>query len=387
MTFDTVRGFKDYTGEEALKREYVRRKVEDILKLYGFEPAETPVIEQEEFVKGENEFDEAVSDIFKLKDKGERNLALRYEFTFQLKRIAQNKKLPYKRYQIGYVFRDEPISANRFRQFTQCDADVVGSTIKDEAEVLATITAICKELNIEAEIQINSRKLMNSICKSLGIENVEYVLRELDKIDKQGEDLVKSEMTKFLDKATILKLFKALRQPLSTFKNYEGYKQLVELIDFCKAYNIKPAFKPTLARGLSYYNENIFEVKTKEIKETICGGGAFLSNNIQCFGYGAGLERLTQLAKINIKKKSALIVSINQDKKSIELAESLRKSNIQVSIMDKPGKAMDFADSQSIAYVIFLGSEEIKKKKFKLRDMKSGKEEMLGIKALIEKLK
>src|SRR3989344_7658209 len=134
MNNDLVKGFNDYAGEEALKRAEIKKILVDTFEKYGFEPAETPLVEYEDFVKGENKQDEAVSDIFKLKDKGERNLALRYEFTFQLKRLMQNKKLPYRRYQIGEVFRDEPVSSSRFRQFTQCDIDIIGSTVKDEAE-------------------------------------------------------------------------------------------------------------------------------------------------------------------------------------------------------------------------------------------------------------
>jgi len=117
---------------------YISNKIESkesTFEKYCFEQVETPIIEYEEFVKGENSDDEVISDIFRLNDKGKRKLALRYEFTFQLKRIANNKKLPYKRFQIGPVFRDEPIQGNRLRQFTQCDVDVVGSSIKDEAEV------------------------------------------------------------------------------------------------------------------------------------------------------------------------------------------------------------------------------------------------------------
>ena len=137
MKTDLVKGFKDYEGDAAEDREFLRALIAGTFEKYGFTPAETPVIEYEEFVKGENEKDEAVSDIFRLKDRGNRDLALRYEFTFQLKRLMQNKKLPYKRYQIGPVFRDEPVSANRVRQFIQCDIDTIGSTVKDEAEILA----------------------------------------------------------------------------------------------------------------------------------------------------------------------------------------------------------------------------------------------------------
>ena len=103
MKTDTVKGFSDSTGKEAKKREQIRGIITKNFQLFGFEPAETPLIEYEEFVKGENTQDDVISDIFKLQDKGKRKLALRYEFTFQLKRIAKNKKLPYKRYQIGPV--------------------------------------------------------------------------------------------------------------------------------------------------------------------------------------------------------------------------------------------------------------------------------------------
>ena len=386
MEIETVKGFQDYIGEEALKREKAKEIIIRNFKLYGFEPAEAPIIEQEEFVKGENEFDEAVSDIFKLKDKGERKLALRYEFTFQLKRLAKNKKLPYKRYQVGEVFRDEPVSGTRFRQFTQCDADIIGSSIKEEAEILALSAKICKELGIKAEIQVNNRKLLNSIIKSLGIDNVEFVLREIDKIDKQGEDAVKQNLNKFLDKETIIKLFKLLNKKLTDYKKFSGYKEIKELIDLCKIYNVKVNFKPMLARGLAYYNGNVWEIKTEEMKETIAAGGSYLVNGIQSTGISFGLDRISQLAKIKLDEKKVLIINIAQDKKAIYLAENLRKKGISCTTLDKITKGLEYANSYKIPFVIFLGKEEVKKKKLKLRDMKTGKEEMLSEKEIIEKL-
>jgi len=386
-TTETVRGFQDFTGEEAVKREKIREILVKNFELYGFEPAETPIIEQEEFVKGDNEYDEAVSDIFKLKDKGQRNLALRYELTFQLKRIAQNKKLPYKRYQIGYVFRDEPISANRFRQFTQCDIDTICSSAREEAEILALTSRVLSDLGIKSEIQINSRKLMNSAIKSLGIENAEFVLRELDKVEKQGVDKVKSEMANFIEKDKIVNLFRLLENKISFFKKFEGYKELKEVMDLCNVYKINLTFTPTLARGLSYYNGTVFEVKTKEMKENICGGGAYLINNTPSVGISFGLERLSQLSKIKTENNKVLIININEDEKSISLAEKLRDSGSEVIIYDKISKGLEFANSKQIPNVIFIGSDEVKKKKFKLRDMKTGKEEMLNEKELIKKIK
>ncbi len=382
---ETVRGFRDYTGEEAEKREAVRRKIEEIFKLYGFEPAETPVIEFEEFVREDNEYDEAVSDIFKLRDKGERSLALRYEFTFQLKRIAKNKKLPYKRYQIGYVFRDEPVASNRFRQFTQCDVDVIGSDIREEAEILSLLSSILKELKVDAEIQVNSRKMMNSAIKSIGIENTEYALRQIDKIDKQGEDAVKLEMTKFIDKERIIKLFKLFEKPLSFFRKYEGYRELKGLIDMASEYGIKLVFKPSLARGLSYYNGSVFEARAKETKESVCGGGSYLINGIQSTGWSFGLERLSQLAKLKAENKKILIISINQDKKARLLAKKLRsRGNPCIIYYGKPSKALEYANSCSISKAIFIGKDEIKARKLKVKDLKTGKESMMSEKELLK---
>ena len=149
MKTDTIKGFRDFTGEEAEKREAIRKILVETFEKYAFEPAETPIVEYREFVKGDNTEDEAVSDVFKLSDKGQRDLALRYELTFQLKRLMEGKKLPYKRYAIGPVFRDEPVTGNRLRQFTQCDVDTIGATIRDEAEVLAIVKDVLSQLGIE----------------------------------------------------------------------------------------------------------------------------------------------------------------------------------------------------------------------------------------------
>ncbi|PIN77304.1 hypothetical protein COV15_02495 [Candidatus Woesearchaeota archaeon CG10_big_fil_rev_8_21_14_0_10_34_12] len=382
MEEETVKGFSNYTGDSALLREKIKEIIVRTFKLYGFNPAETPIIEFEEFVKGNNEFDEAVSDIFKLKDKGERKLALRYEFTFQLKRIAKNKKLPYKRYQIGEVFRDEPVSSNRFRQFTQCDADIVGSSFKEEAELLSLATNLLKQLGIKSEIQINNRKLLNSVIKSFDINNTEFVIREIDKLDKD-EDQVKANLAKFISKDKIVKLLKIFDKPLEFFKKMEGHEELKELLELCKLYKLDVKFKPNLARGLSYYNGAIFEIKTLGIKETIAAGGSYLVNNIPASGISFGLERLAQLAKIKLENKSILIININQDKKAVSLAEKLRKQKIEVTISDKVSKGLEYANSYNVQNVIFLGSEEVKKKKFKLRDMKTGKESLMNEKEIL----
>jgi histidyl-tRNA synthetase len=378
METGTVKGFRDFSGEEALKREKIKEIIIKKFRAYGFLPAEMPIIENENFVKtGE---DEAISDVFCLKDKGERKLALRYELTFQLKRLAKTKKLPFRRYQIGEVFRDEPISSNRFRQFTQCDVDVIGSSVKDEAEIIKLFSEILRELKINTTIFINNKKLINEIFDKERIKDKEQVIKEIDKLDKLKESEVKKNLKKY-DAEKLLLLFKKSKIFFSKYRAFEEIKQLEK---YCKYYGVKVKFVPSLARGLSYYNGNIFEIKADKMKEKIGGGGSYLINNIKSTGISFGLERISNLAKVKIEKQKCIVISIVQDKETINLCEKLRKQNISCFVMNKISKGLDYANKERIPFVIFVGKEELKKKKYKLRDMNSGKEKMLTAERIIK---
>jgi len=312
MTIETVKGFRDV--EDCSKRNFIRKIIEQTFKSYNFLNVETPVIEYEEFVKGNNTNDEAVSDIFRLKDRGERKLALRYEFTFQLKRLANNKKLPYKRYQIGEVFRDEPVAGNRWRQFTQCDCDIIGSGIKDEAEILKIASEILGSIGIKFVINFNSRKLLNEILADVGVseKNREQVIREIDKLDKLSEKEVRENLKKFnAEKA--LDIFK---KPEKYFEKYSTYSEIAELKKISSMYKIKLNFLPYLARGLSYYNGSVFEIKS-DLKETIAAGGSYLVNGIQASGISFGLDRLELISKIETEDKKVLLISLERIKKQL----------------------------------------------------------------------
>jgi len=385
MKTETVKGFRDI--EDASKRIIIRNIIEDVFKLYNFQAVETPIIEYEEFVKGENPNDEAVSDVFKLQDKGKRKLALRYEFTFQLKRLAKNKKLPFKRYQTGVVFRDEPIKPGRFRQFTQCDADIIGSTIKDEAEILKIVSVI----------NVNNRKLLNEILEEQGIKNKDKmdVIREIDKLDKLPEAEIKKNLKKYstsLKKYNADKILSIFKKPESYFKKYKSYSEIKELKKYCKMYGVKVNFSPFIARGLSYYNGTVFEIKSyvKNLERMgiAAAGGSYFVNNIPVTGISFGLDRLEMLAKIDLDKKKVLVISLNQDKKAVQLVEEVRKLGVACSIYyGKPGKALEYANSLKIPFVVFVGGEEVKKGKVKIRDMKTGKERLVDRKGLGEVLK
>ncbi len=376
MKTENVKGFKDI--EDSEKRIQIKNIIEQTFQLYNFKPVETPIIEYEEFVKGENQNDEAVSDIFKLKDKGNRKLALRYEFTFQLKRLAKNKKLPYKRYQIGPVFRDEPITGNRWRQFTQCDIDIISSTIKDEAEILKITSDILNKLKIKFTINFNNRKLLNEILEQLKINKKQEVLKEIDKLDKQPESEIKNNLKKY----NAEKIISILKKPESYFEKYKSYEEIKQLKKFCSYYKVKLNFQPFLARGLSYYNGSIFEIKS-DLKETIAAGGSYQINQLQSTGISFGLDRLELLANLDKKTNKVLIISLNQDKNAIQLAETLRNLKIPTQIAyNKPTKALDYANSLQIEKVIFLGENEVKTKKLKIKNMITGKEKLIQEKDL-----
>ena len=379
---ENVKGFRDI--EDCSKRKIIKNIIENTFRLYNFQQVETPIIEYEEFVKANNQNDEAISDIFKLKDKGDRNLALRYEFTFQLKRLGVNKKLPYRRYQIGPVFRDEPVTANRWRQFTQCDVDILGSTTQDEAEILKISSEILNQLKIKFTININNRKLLNEILEEQGVKdnNKQAVIKEIDKLDKLSEAEIKQNLKKY--KAE--KILEIIKKPESFFKKYQAYKEIEQLKKACENYKIKVNFQPSLARGLSYYNSSVFEIKS-DIKETIAGGGSYLINNTQSTGISFGLERLELLSKLTPEYKKILIISLSQDKKAIQLSEKIRKQGISCSVFfSKPSKAMEYANAYNIPIVIFLGSEEVKAKKLKIKYMNTGKEKLISEKEIEKEL-
>ncbi|MEM4271821.1 MAG: histidine--tRNA ligase [Candidatus Pacearchaeota archaeon] len=400
---DTVKGFQDYLPPESLKRDAVRKIIEKNYKLYGFLPVETPVIEFDELMRAESitEEDEAVSDRFRLQDRAGRNLGLRYEFTFQLSRIFKqnpNIKLPFKRYQIGPVFRDEPTSSSRFKQFIQCDADIIGDpSIEAEAECISMISDILKDLKIDAEIQINNKKLLKAIIESVQISDIKNVMRELDKIDKIGEDTVKFNLKKYADANQIMTLFKLFEKDLKFFieNAFDGAKEVDALIEKCKLYGIKNVkFNPFMARGLSYYTGNIFEVRQAGSKISIAAGGRFdkvvgryLNRDLPAVGISFGLERVSELAKVDIELPIALLISIGQEVETLKLARALRKENIScITMFDKVNNAMEYANSLGIQNVVFIGADEIEKAKFKLRNMKSGEEKYLSEKQLVSVL-
>lgn len=407
---DNVKGFQDYLPPESLKREKIKEIARRIFKLYGFLPMETPIIEFDELMKSDdlaNEGeDEAVSERFRLQDRGGRNLGLRYELTFPLARVLKqnpNLKMPFKRYIIGEAFRDEPTKTGRTRQFTQCDIDIIGDpSIKADAECIAAVSDLLRELKIkDIEIQVNNRKLLNSIIESVEIKAKRQVTRELDKIEKLGIDQVKSNLKKTTSPNQIITLFRLLEKDLKFFKEnaFPGAEEIEELTKICKAYGVKIKFNPFLIRGFAYYTGSIFEFVTPQKRVIIAGGrfdktvGKYLANDIPATGVSFSLEALmalcpNEIAQLKVEQyPTVLVLAINQDEEAVKLTRKLRKSNISCTLeFGRPSKALDYANSLNIPYVVFLGEEEVSQKKVKLKEMKSGEEKLLTEEQLIKKL-
>jgi len=264
------------------------------------------------------------------------------------------------------------------REFIQCDADTVGSTIKDEAEILSLTEKVFKKLGIPIRIYVNNRRLINEILVSENIEERyrEQVIRELDKLDKSTAKEIADKLKPFGAE----KLLKIFNQKEKFFEKYSFYREIKELKKYCKNYGVSVDFKPFLARGLSYYNGSIFEVWSKDLGVSIAGGGSYLVEEVQATGIAFGFEPIFLIANVKGDAKKIQIISIGQDEAAISLATKLREKGIStILLLDKSiGKAMDYANSKGVEKVIFVGKEEVVKGKFKVKDMKSGKEEFLS---------
>jgi len=283
----TPKGFRDIEPETAKKRRETIAKIADVLEEYGFVPLETPTIEFAETLLGKYGEDEKL--IYQFTDRGGRKLALRYDLTVPLARYVANnlgviEKGPFRRYQIGQVFRGENPQAGRYREFAQFDFDTVGSaSLEEDAKVIAATIAATRKLGLNmAQLAINDRKNF----ESLSIEDI----RAIDKIYKVGKENTKKELLDFVGnlKPTedLRKIFEILQQTYS----------LTEGEDFF--------FDPTLARGLDYYTGAIFELKpTGKPEELTIGGGGrydnligmFAGRKIPAVGFSFGLDRLIEL--------------------------------------------------------------------------------------------
>src|SRR3989344_8459237 len=413
----TAKGVKDIDIEEKIQANRIIKIITEIFEKYGFNPLQTTILERYETLAakyaGGNEI---LKETFKLNDQGKRDLALRYDLTVPLARYISmnpNLKMPFKRYEIGQVFRDGPIKTARYREFTQCDVDSIGSSsMLADAEMLAIASEIFSKLNIKFIIRVNNRKILDSILESFNIpkEKRETVILSIDKLDKIEISGVKKELNekgfKNLDKMLNLIFTNDLDDVEKVIKDKEGINEIKEVLKYCKLLSVKNVkLDISIARGLSYYTSTIFEVYAinSEIKSSIAAGGRydnmignFIGNRkVPAVGISLGINVINDVLNEKEKNKEKTIAQfyispIKTLKESLKILQKLRNNNLKCDIdlnSRSISKNLEYADSLGIPYVIIIGREELKQNKIKLRDMKTGKEKLLTVTELILKFK
>ena len=402
MKLMNVKGTYDYMPNDMKIRNNILDVLRKNFERYGYLPIETPMINYYELLSYKYSDDaEILNEIYRLTDQGERDLGLRYDLTVPFcKVVGLNKdlSLPFRRYEIGRVFRNGPVKAGRTREFYQCDVDVVGIDNRYiEAEQILMAVNTYKELGIDVVVKYNNRKLMSGLIELAGISNekIDSVIGIIDKLEKVGrkdlEDMLK-ELD--IDDNTIKKLFNLFEKNFDDYKALdnekvqEGISELDEVNNYLRELNIisKCEFTPTLARGLSIYTGIVFEFydKEKRITSAIGGGGRYdkiitnfidNGNSYPAIGLSFGLEPIFVILKQEMAKTRLIdiyMVPLDTNVEVLKLATTLREKGYRVLIemnKKKIGKCFEYAERNNIKYVMIIGENEVNSGTYKIKDM------------------
>ena len=410
MEYQNVRGTQDYLPEQELIRRKIRRTLEDTFIAYGCKPLETPILNYTSLMASKYAGGaEILQEMYRLSDRGQRDLALRYDLTIPFaKVIAMNPTLPmpFKRYEIGKVFRDGPIKAGRFREFTQCDVDIVGVESQvAEAELMMMALDAFDQLEQEVVIHYNNRKLLVGLLGFFGVsaDDQSRVILILDKIEKVGNNAVLAELKELgLEASAITKIENFLqdnrKNTLAYFAQFEvpviqeGLAEMLELERYISTLGISAncLFNPLLARGLEIYTGTIYEmfVRDGRIISSIGSGGRYdnaiggLLGGADTFatvGISFGLDVIFTAMMLAQQQDVAslvdiYIIPINTVAEALVLARALRKDyRVEVELSGKKvRKAMDKANRENIPYVIVLGEEEVRQNHYIVKNMDTG---------------
>ena len=439
-----ARGMRDFLPEDVRRREYVIGIVKEVYERYGFEPLETPAVENIETLMGKYG-DEGNQLIFKILKRGvhegtgEADLALRYDLTVPLARVVAEyrDKLPkfFKRYQIQPVWRADRPARGRFREFFQCDVDILGSrSMLVEAEICAAAGEVLSRLGFDDfTIRINHRHALTAVLQVAGVSGDKHdaALVSLDKLDKIGRAGVEKE---FAERgieanagATLLNFFSELgsldhaaqiaagedteqkRKALNAAilgrlvefvgeneLGARGVDELRSIMMFAEAEGVASRIEidPSLARGLSYYTGAIMEINVKDLAGSLGGGGRydnlvgmFLGEAVPACGFSLGLERIIVVmtergmfpSHIASSPAEVLVSVWNEDAiaDSIALAQELRRAGMSVDVYpeaDKLGKQLKFASARGIPFVAVVGDDERARGEVSIKDLRSGEQ-------------
>lgn len=420
IKIQNLKGTTDYLPEEQLLRNKITDTLKSTFEVYGYMPLKTPILNYFDLLSYKYDDDaEILNETYKLTDQGNRNLGLRYDLTIPFcKVIALNKDLhmPFKRYEIGKVFRNGPVKLGRMREFYQCDVDVVGIDSRMiEIEQLIMAKKIFDKLNIDVLIKWNNRKLMSGLIIECGINQdlIDKVISIIDHMEKISKEEMLKEFNKIgINNSKALELLDIFKLTIDEYNNRfsnttndlikEGLKEINEIALLVKRHELEnnTCFTPTLARGLSIYTGLVFEFfdKKKRITSSLGGGGRYNKiitdfiddgNIYPACGLSFGLEPIYAILKDDKKSNNiidCLIIPMETQCESLELATILRDNGIKVSIEmnnRRIKKSFEFANKNNIRYVIVVGSDEIKQNKYSIKDMETGNQKLLNSEEII----
>jgi histidyl-tRNA synthetase len=449
------RGMRDFLPSEVRKREYVIGVIKEVYERYGFEPLETPAAENIETLMGKygEEGNQLIFKILKRgvhESTGEADLALRYDLTIPLARVVAEYRdqLPkfFKRYQIQPVWRADRPARGRFREFYQCDVDVIGSrSMVVEAELIAAASEALERLGFkDFVVRLNHREALTGLlaCAGVPLEHHEAALVALDKLDKIGRDGVAKELTERGIAAgattTLLDFFAALaslehaaeiavgedlaakRRSLNSAilgriiefvganeKGAKGVDELQAILRYATVSGLAERIKidPSLARGLSYYTGAIIEINVKDLLGSLGGGGRydnligmFSNQEVPACGFSLGLERIVvvmterEMFPSNIARESVdvMIATLGEDyvPETVKLAKDLRNAGLRVlfypEATDKLQKQLSYASGQKAVLIALIGEHEYNRGTVLVRNMNDRSQEWVSREAVVD---
>lgn len=443
-----ARGMRDFLAADVRRREYVISVIKDVYARYGFEPLETPAVENIETLLGKYG-EEGNQLIFKILKRGvhettgEADLALRYDLTVPLARVVAEyrQKLPkfYKRYQIQPVWRADRPGRGRYREFYQCDVDVLGArSMVVEAELIAAASDALSKLGFaDFTVRLNHRQALTGMLLAAGLapDKHDAALVALDKLDKVGREGVARELNDrgidgeagqillefFVELSSLEHAADIVVGEDSTVRNESvnaailgrlvefvgdnelgarGVDELRSIVRLCAAAGVSEHVKvdPSLARGLSYYTAAIMEINVKDLVGSLGGGGRydnlvgmFLGQNVPACGFSLGLERIIVVmteremfpATLAAAPADVMITVASDDlvTQSIAFARELRQAGFSVDVYpepDKLGKQFKYAAAQGISLVVVIGEDEGKRGEVTIKNMRSGEQRSIS---------
>ena len=434
-----------------VRRNYIFNTIKDVFKLYGFQQIETPAMENLSTLMGKYG-DEGDKLLFKILNSGDyladvdadvlnsRNSiklinkisekGLRYDLTVPFARfVVMNRdkiSFPFKRYQIQPVWRADKPQKGRYREFYQCDVDVVGSnSLINEVELIQIVDEVFRRLKVNVCIKLNNRKILSGIAEVIGeAEKIVDITVAIDKLDKIGLENVNAELaSKGISQDAIAKLQPIIllqgsnQEKLATIKEVlassetglKGVEEIQTILNYVEALNVKTKVELdlTLARGLNYYTGAIFEVKALDVQiGSITGGGrydnltgVFGMEGVSGVGISFGADRIYDvLNQLDLypadmlQTTKLLFASFGENELSyaLECIKQVRAANIPAEVYPEPAKMkkqMGYADAKNIPYVAIIGETEMAEHKVMLKNMESGEQKLLSINEVIELLK